>query len=215
MQTTSKQEAIAKNIKHYFTGEPCLYGHISIRLVSSGGCVECSKISQQSEKSKQNKKLHYLKNREKYLKAANDRYAKDPEPAKKRASERLVKKRKEVLAYQTMYRKKKELRDPVFALSLRMKQAIRFSLFKVGAIKNARTMKTVGCSLEEFKLHIERQFYGGMSWDNKHKWHIDHIIPLATAKTEQDVIALNHFSNLRPLWAKENLAKGAKNQFLI
>lgn len=54
-----------------------------------------------------------------------------------------------------------------------------------------------------------------MSWENRHLWHIDHIVPLATAKTEQDVIALNHVSNLRPMWSKENLSKGDKRLFLV
>jgi hypothetical protein len=54
-----------------------------------------------------------------------------------------------------------------------------------------------------------------MNWENRDQWHVDHIVPLATAKNEQDVIALNHFSNLRPLWAKENLQKGSKLNFLI
>jgi len=46
-----------------------------------------------------------------------------------------------------------------------------------------------------------------MNWHNKGKWHIDHIIPLKAAKTEFEVIALNHYTNLQPLWAKDNLTK--------
>ncbi len=51
-----------------------------------------------------------------------------------------------------------------------------------------------------------------MSWDNhtKYGWHIDHIIPLASAKTEEELKSLCHYTNLQPLWAKENLSKGAK-----
>jgi hypothetical protein len=49
-----------------------------------------------------------------------------------------------------------------------------------------------------------------MSFDNYGQWHIDHIIPLATAKTEQDVYTLSHYTNLQPLWAKDNISKGAK-----
>lgn len=49
-----------------------------------------------------------------------------------------------------------------------------------------------------------------MSWENRSLWHIDHIIPLASATTEEGVYQLNHFKNLRPLWAEDNLRKGSK-----
>jgi hypothetical protein len=66
------------------------------------------------------------------------------------------------------------------------------------------------CSFEEFFIHIESQFIDGMSWENRSLWHIDHIIPLATAKTEEEILRLNHYTNLRPLWALDNLKKGSK-----
>ncbi len=49
-----------------------------------------------------------------------------------------------------------------------------------------------------------------MTWENKTLWHLDHIVPVSVAKTEQEIIKLNHYTNFRPLWAKENLAKGKK-----
>ena len=55
-----------------------------------------------------------------------------------------------------------------------------------------------------------------MSWDRIGvDIHIDHIVPLATAKTEGDVIALNHYTNLRPCWAHVNLSKSDKIEFII
>ena len=51
-----------------------------------------------------------------------------------------------------------------------------------------------------------------MNWENRGLWHIDHIIPLATAKTEDEIIRLNHYTNLQPLWAIDNLKKGTRNE---
>ena len=49
-----------------------------------------------------------------------------------------------------------------------------------------------------------------MSWDNYGIWEIDHIIPLATATTKESVLILNHYTNLQPLWAKDNMIKSDK-----
>ena len=73
-------------------------------------------------------------------------------------------------------------------------------------------MDIVGCSPTELREHIEKQFTDGMSWDNygTYGWHLDHIIPLSTAETREDVFKLNHYTNLQPLWATDNLKKGKK-----
>lgn len=84
-----------------------------------------------------------------------------------------------------------------------------------GYTKRSRTHEILGCSWDFFKLHIEKQFHKGMTWGNRSDWHIDHITPIAIAKTECEVLALNHFTNLRPIWAKDNLSKGAKITHLI
>ena len=73
-------------------------------------------------------------------------------------------------------------------------------------------MDVLGCSPEYLKEHLEKQFSQGMSWDNYgfYGWHIDHKIPLSSAKTEEEVYQLCHYTNLQPLWAKDNLSKGGK-----
>ena len=54
-----------------------------------------------------------------------------------------------------------------------------------------------------------------MNWDNKDKWEIDHITPISTAQSIEDLKKLNHFTNLRPIWTKENKSKSNKIEFLI
>jgi hypothetical protein len=78
--------------------------------------------------------------------------------------------------------------------------------------KNRTTIEMIGLTSVEFKLYIESLFIEGMSWDNHSRdgWHIDHIIPLSSAKCEEDLYKLSHYKNLRPLWSDDNLRKGKK-----
>jgi len=65
----------------------------------------------------------------------------------------------------------------------------------------------VSCSPEFLKKHLENQFIDGMSWENRSEWHIDHIIPLSSAKTKDELYKLCHYENLQPLWVEDNLKK--------
>ena len=78
--------------------------------------------------------------------------------------------------------------------------------------KNPRTLELVGCDYEFLIKYIENKFTEGMSWDNYgyYGWHIDHIIPVSSVKTEEDIYKLYHYTNLQPLWAKDNLIKSDK-----
>ena len=105
--------------------------------------------------------------------------------------------------------------DPMHMFKLRIKSLIRSSLKRRRAIKTKMYREILGCDWETFSRHVERQFSKGMSWENRNLWHIDHIVPLATAKTREDIIRLNHYTNLRPLWAHENLMKSSKVEFLL
>lgn len=94
--------------------------------------------------------------------------------------------------------------DPLIAMQARLSRLHRHALAQVGAIKRSPTFEQLGYTVEQFVAHIERQFVRGMGWHNMDKWQIDHIIPVSEAKTEADVVALNHLCNLRPMWAEEN-----------
>jgi RecJ-like exonuclease len=77
--------------------------------------------------------------------------------------------------------------------------------------KDNKTFDIIGCSPEFLKEYLEQKFTEGMSWDlmGKHI-HIDHIVPLSSANTEEEVYKLCHYTNLQPLWAADNLKKGSK-----
>lgn len=101
------------------------------------------------------------------------------------------------------------------AFANRIRALVRRSLSAKGVRKDSLTEEVLGCSIAEFAAHIERQFLPGMTWENRHLWQIDHIVPMAAASSRSEVLALNHFTNLRPLWAADNLAKSDKRLFLL
>jgi hypothetical protein len=100
--------------------------------------------------------------------------------------------------------------DPLFKLRHNLKNLIRNSIKNTGFKKTTKTALILGCSVTEFKQHIERQFNEGMSWSNYGKWEYDHIKPVSWAKTESEIIALNHYSNFQPLWREDNRKKSNK-----
>jgi hypothetical protein len=75
--------------------------------------------------------------------------------------------------------------------------------------KSGSAVRDLGCSIEKLKRYLERQFQPRMSWENYGQWHIDHIKPLASFDlTDRDqLLEACHYTNLQPLWAKENLKK--------
>lgn len=121
------------------------------------------------------------------------------------------------LAEARRVRERRLLRDdPLFRTKKLARHAVWRAINEKGYTKRSRTIEILGCDWDTFYQHIERQFTKGMTWEKVgNEIHLDHIIPLATAKTEDDVLALSHFTNLRPLWAKDNIDKRDKRLHLI
>jgi hypothetical protein len=106
--------------------------------------------------------------------------------------------------------KKKKIEDPIFKLKSDISSLIRLYFNRKKVKKDNRTTEILGCSIEYFYSYIESKFVDGMSWENRNEWHLDHIVPIRIAKTEEEVIKLNHHSNFRPLWSEQNLSKAGK-----
>ena len=99
-------------------------------------------------------------------------------------------------------------------LKVTLRNRIGTALKIKNGTKAFKTVELLGCSLDDFKIHLENKFQDGMSWDNHATdgWHIDHIIPLDAfdlTKSEEQLKAC-HYTNLQPLWWKENLQKGKR-----
>ena len=106
------------------------------------------------------------------------------------------------------YHRKKT--DPLFKLTCNIRNLIANSIKKRGFTKKSKTYQILGCTFEEFKQHLEKQFIEGMNWDNRSLWHLDHIYPISLATDEEHLIRLNHYTNFQPMWAIDNIKKGNK-----
>jgi hypothetical protein len=112
--------------------------------------------------------------------------------------------------YRKNYQRNKRKTDMWFKFKSRLRSLITHSIKGRGFTKKSKTFQIIGCSFEEARTLMDKKFTDGMTWDNHGEWHIDHIIPMSTAKTEEEAVRLNHISNLQPLWATDNLHKSDK-----
>jgi hypothetical protein len=200
------------------------------RKTSSDGkrssCKECENLEikkwrlNNKEKVKLQKQRYLKKNHKKNL----DRGKKYREDNKEKNLTRNILWRQKNEEYFKKYYQKNKIKIHR-QISKRKKIDILFklsSLYRsrinkvIGSNKHTTTFEIIGCSPDVLRKHLEKKFTDGMSWDNHglFGWHIDHIIPLSSAKTKEELYKLCHYSNLQPLWAKENLRKSNKVDYL-
>jgi len=152
------------------------------------------------EVEKEIKRIKLLEYREERKRTAKEREKKRNKIYRDKNRDKINKVTREYVA-----KRKKE--DPLYKLKIDVRRMIYNAHKSKGYKKRLRSFEILGCSGEEFKLHIEKQFESWMTWQNhgqynykkNSRWHLDHIIPLASAKTPEDVIRLNHFTNFQPL----------------
>lgn len=116
------------------------------------------------------------------------------------------------LAFVKTWAKGRRKSDPVFRLRWNISRRVNYLLRGIG--KSARTVELLGCSVQELREHLEKQFKPGMTWENhsRNGWHIDHIKPCSSfnlADPEEQKRCFN-YKNLQPLWMIENMKKGDK-----
>lgn len=203
--------AKANALKKYFTGKPCKYGHINLRFSSSGLCLSCHELKLKSDRLP----LSDSEISERKKRWARESYSRIKQDDKKLTHKRAMNKKwkkenpDKVKKSWSNWRKKESSKAIIF---------MRDSLRRVLKIeKNGRTEKILGYTRLELKSHIERQFAKGMTWENHGEWHIDHITPISVllAKGIEDPKVINCLTNLKPVWAKDNLKKNNKVEYLI
>ena len=233
MDIISRKEAKQKNLKRYFTGKPCLRNHIAERLVSTKSCVECNKIHEKKYysnphvKSKRAEKdKRYKNNNSEKIRERDRKRSKTPEykaRAKEYNQRDYVKEKRRI--YNIEYREKNSERlkekDRLYAKNVRrknpqnrIKENIRRRML-LALKNNSKSLSLenlLGCEIKFLIQYLEKKFLKGMSWNNHGEWHIDHIKPCASfdlSKLSEQKKCF-YYKNLQPLWAKDNLSKGAK-----
>ena len=172
-------------------------------------CKVCSNLRRRE--TRKHKMLHdeeFRKQRLKVRKQQGERFRKSKPKETKVISQEEIERRKKLRKEK---RKERLQTDSMYKLKIRLRKSIRESFRRRGKRKDGyRTHSILGAEIHVVYEHFESLFVDGMSWENMGKWHIDHIIPLSTAITEEDVIRLCHYTNLQPLWAEDNLKKSNK-----
>jgi hypothetical protein len=171
------------------------------------------------EKNSSKRKENYEINKEKIKEESRNYYNENKEKINENRKEKNRKraleyyyKNKDVQNKKTSERNKlRMLNNSTFKLSHNIRVLIRKSLQNKFTTKSKKTIEILGCSFEEFKIHLESKFDDKMNWKNQGTyWHMDHIIPISSAKTEEDVYRLNHYTNFQPLHWLDNLKKSNK-----
>lgn len=112
--------------------------------------------------------------------------------------------------YNRVYVATRRAIDPDYRMSQTMRSMVQRTL--ASSQKTKSSSRILGYSAKELRVHLENQFLPGMSWEERGAWHIDHIKSVSAFIAEgiTDPKIINALSNLRPLWARDNIRKGAK-----
>lgn len=175
-------------------------------------CRECKALTDKFDrannpgKSSEKSKKYYILNRESII-ARTKQYSIDNADSIRQKNKEYFQLNKERW---NQYGKDRAKIDPVYRMKVHMRKVLIKALN--GTSKSKKTEDILGCSYSEFKEYIEDQFENWMTWDNKglyngdfnYGWDLDHIVPLCTAKSPEDVVSLNHYTNLRPLCSHVN-----------
>jgi hypothetical protein len=171
---------------------------------------ECKECLPEEEKLKRIERQKKYRSTDKYKNTRRKLKTSDnyKQKAKEYARRPEVKARRSYLA--NIRAKERYKIDELFRLKITMRARLYEILTRFKYPKRGSIFKYLGCDINALKAHLESQFKDNMSWNNYGEWHVDHIIPLASAKSEEELIALCHYTNLQPLWAIDNLKKSDK-----
>ena len=156
---------------------------------------------------------YYLKNKKRVNKRNKTWFQNNKDKVRKAVKRYRLKNLEYQRKWYAAYARRQRKINPQFNMRERLSKGITMALNRyVKEGKRFDTLTYTGCSIAFLVKHIERQFKDGMNWENRDKWHIDHIRPCASfdlTDTQQQLECF-HYTNLQPLWAFDNMSKGKK-----
>jgi len=169
------------------------------------------------DKISEQKKEWYSNNKEEILERQKRYYLDNKEIIKENSKKYRLDNKEKIKEYHLNNKPKrnafltnKRKTDIAFALTENLRRRLRQALN--GKSKSKKTLELLGCTVKYLIEHLEKQFQPGMTWENRHLFHIDHIRPCSSfdlTDPKQQSECFN-YKNLQPLWAQDNLSKGAK-----
>lgn len=168
----------------------------------------------QLEKNKQYHREYYKEHRTEYIQRKQQWRKDNPEREAETKKRYVCENRDKLNEYHRKWKEEKRNTDATYKLKTNISRRIRYELNTLlKGKKTKRTTELLGCSIEEFKTHLESKFQEGMCWNNYGKvWEIDHIIPCNAwnLAEEFDSICCWNYRNLHPLLKEDNRRKKAK-----
>ena len=170
------------------------------------------KIAKQMKAYREANKEKIAKRMKAYREANKEKISETYKAYRKANKEKIAKRMK-------LYKRRRRVKDSLFRLKHNYSHSCRKAFHSINKKKNVKSLKLLGVETwQELAKHFKSQFYDHpetgeeMTFDNYglHGWHIDHIIPLDSAKTEKEIVKLCHHTNLQPMWAEENIKKSNK-----
>mgnify|MGYP000046404661 CR=1 FL=1 len=183
-------------------------------------CKECDKLYFKINQNKiaANQKERILNDVEKHKEYQKQYYIKNAERLSDKSRKRKALIPVDIIRdYQRKYKFSRRRLDVNFRISLSLRS--RFCIAIKNNEKTGSAIRDLGCSIQELKQRLESKFQEGMTWDNYGRagWHIDHIIALSRfdLSNREELLKACHYSNLQPLWAKDNMRKGCKMNYAL
>lgn len=177
-------------------------------------CIQKYRI-QNKEKISEKGRQYYIQNKDRIIERGRQRYTQNKDRILEKNKQYNLDHRKET----NEYMRKKRHEDLYFKIKDKLRTRMYCAI--KGNYKSGSAVADLMMSISDFKIYLEERFYRNpdtgemMTWDNYGRypgWHIDHIIPLAAfdLTNREELLKAVRYSNLQPMWAKENLSKGAR-----
>jgi hypothetical protein len=220
-EKTAAEPTRAKNLRYYLANKERLNEYSSAYQKKHRQKHNAQRRASYDKTKRAAKKAYYERNKERILKQKQEYFIRKIDSI----NDYRKRNRREISAQNSRWhrnnrdrirdRKREESRRRASNPSNRVASALRRRIAKLlkGLTKPDRSERLIGCQFKIFIEYIKAQFKPGMSMKNYGRaWHIDHIIPCSAfdLTNESQVRQCFHFSNMRPMWAKANLRKGAK-----